>query len=140
MQALPTSQWGSTLSIVPSAVSDLAVGKTTISATIIKLRVKTTVQATITKLLVVEKNSPVCYCVAKLGMLARLLRCEVCKMNIPHRVMTPDDPLKSMSRTLDCGTSKLDHSSDMCSSGSMGSHSHSYPDVSTPISLSVSQF
>ncbi|RUS76542.1 hypothetical protein EGW08_015697 [Elysia chlorotica] len=54
-------------------------------------------------------------------------------MNIPHRVMTPDDPLKSMSRTLDCGASKLDpHCSDMCSS--MGSHSHSYPDAISQVS------
>ncbi|GFN90230.1 hypothetical protein PoB_001673600 [Plakobranchus ocellatus] len=53
--------------------------------------------------------------------------CEVCKMNVPHRVMTPDDPLKSMAKTLDCNTSKLDHSVDSCS---MGSHSHSFPDVS----------
>ncbi|KAK3728803.1 hypothetical protein RRG08_013526 [Elysia crispata] len=47
-------------------------------------------------------------------------------MNIPHRVMTPEDPLKSMARTLDSSSSKLDHASDM--SSSMGSHSNSYPD------------
>ncbi|XP_055898366.1 ras-specific guanine nucleotide-releasing factor RalGPS2-like isoform X4 [Biomphalaria glabrata] len=35
-------------------------------------------------------------------------RCEVCKMNVPHRVLTPEDGLKSMSRTLDSGEYNVD--------------------------------
>ncbi|CAL1546944.1 unnamed protein product, partial [Lymnaea stagnalis] len=31
------------------------------------------------------------------------LMCEVCKMNVPHRVLTPEDNLKTMSRTLESG-------------------------------------
>ncbi|KAH9503788.1 hypothetical protein Btru_066631 [Bulinus truncatus] len=36
-------------------------------------------------------------------------RCEVCKMNVPHRVLTPDDGLKTMSRTLDSGEYNADY-------------------------------
>ena len=32
---------------------------------------------------------PVCY------------RCEVCKMNVPHRILTPDEPSKSLGKTLE---------------------------------------
>nr|KAG5693196.1 hypothetical protein BaRGS_014086 [Batillaria attramentaria] len=27
--------------------------------------------------------------------------CEVCKMNVPHRILTPDEPNKSMGKTLE---------------------------------------
>ncbi|CAG5122651.1 unnamed protein product, partial [Candidula unifasciata] len=31
------------------------------------------------------------------------VRCDKCNMNVPHRVLTPEDPLKSMSRSLESG-------------------------------------
>ncbi|XP_005093074.2 ras-specific guanine nucleotide-releasing factor RalGPS2 [Aplysia californica] len=52
------------------------------------------------------------------------LRCEVCKMNVPHRMLTPDDPIKSMSRTLEggeVGAGELSAWSDALSQGSQES-------------------
>ncbi|XP_046376221.1 ras-specific guanine nucleotide-releasing factor RalGPS1-like isoform X2 [Haliotis rufescens] len=33
------------------------------------------------------------------------VRCDVCKMNIPHRILTPDDPGKSMVKSLESDSS-----------------------------------